>query len=181
MVTHSNILVQFCTLYCESDHVLCICEVMWMPYYNLRSLLTLILTHTLLILFMGFSRQEYWSGLPFLPDHLTCLLKKCVWRSATVRTSHGTTVWFQIGEGVCQGCILSPCLFNLHAEYIMWNAGLAEAHSWNLELWYWRRLLRVPWTSRKSVLNIHWKDWWWSWNSNTLATWWEELTHWKRP
>ena len=72
MVTHSNILVQFCTLYWESDHVLCIREVMWMPYYNLRSLLTLILTHTLLILFMGFSRQEYWSGLPF---HLTCLLR----------------------------------------------------------------------------------------------------------
>ena len=75
MVTHSNILVQFCTLYCESDHVLGIREVMWMPYYNLRSLLTLILIHTLLILFMGFSRQEYWSGLPFLPDHLTCLLR----------------------------------------------------------------------------------------------------------
>ena len=57
------------------------------------------------------------------------------------------------------------------------------------ELWCWRRLLRVPWTARrsnqsilkKSVLNIHWKDWCWSWNSNTLATWWEELTHWKRP
>ena len=57
------------------------------------------------------------------------------------------------------------------------------------ELWYWRRLLRVLWTarrstsqsSRKSALNIHWKDWWWSWNSNTLVTWCEELTHWKRP
>ena len=57
------------------------------------------------------------------------------------------------------------------------------------ELWCWRRLLRVPWTARrsnhsilkKSVLNIHWKDWCWSWNSNTLATWWEELTHLKRP
>ena len=57
------------------------------------------------------------------------------------------------------------------------------------ELWYWRRLLRVLWTarrstsqsSRKSALNIHWKDWGWSWNSNTLATWCEELTHWKRP
>ena len=58
-----------------------------------------------------------------------------------------------------------------------------------LELWCWRRLLRVPWTARrsdqsivrKSVLNIHWKDWYWSWNSNTLATWCEELTHLKRP
>ena len=57
------------------------------------------------------------------------------------------------------------------------------------ELWCWRRLLRVPWTARrsnqsipkKSVLNIHWKDWCWSWNSNTLATWCKELTHWKRP
>ena len=53
------------------------------------------------------------------------------------------------------------------------------------ELWCWRRLLRVPWTSnqssRKSVLTILWKDWCWSWNSNTLATWCEELTHWKRP
>ena len=57
------------------------------------------------------------------------------------------------------------------------------------ELWCWRRLLRVPWTARrsnspswrKSVLNVHWKDWCWSWNSNTLATGWEELTHWKRP
>ena len=57
------------------------------------------------------------------------------------------------------------------------------------ELWCWRRLLRVPWTARKSnqsiqrksIRNIHWKDWCWSWNSNTLATWCEELTHWKRP
>ena len=57
------------------------------------------------------------------------------------------------------------------------------------ELWCWRRLLRVPWTARKSnqsilkeiSLGVHWKDWRWSWNSNTLATWWEELTHWKRP
>ena len=56
------------------------------------------------------------------------------------------------------------------------------------KLWYWRRLLRVPWTARRSspsilkeILNIHWKDWCWSWNSNTLAIWWEKLTHWKRP
>ena len=49
------------------------------------------------------------------------------------------------------------------------------------ELWCWRRLLRVPWTARRSVLNIQWKDWCWSWNSNTLATWCEELTHLKRP
>ena len=67
-----------------------------------------------------------------------------------------------------------------------------KAECWRIdafELWCWRRLLRVPWTARRSnqsilkeiVLNIHWKDWCWSWNSNTLATWCEELTHWKRP
>ena len=63
-----------------------------------------------------------------IPDHLTCLLRNLyAGQEATVRTRHGTTDWFQIGKGVCQGCILSPCLFNLHAEYIMRNAGLEEA------------------------------------------------------
>ena len=63
-----------------------------------------------------------------IPDHLTCLLQKlCAGQEATVRTGHGTTDWFQIGKGVCQVCILSPCLFNLYAEYIMRNAGLEEA------------------------------------------------------
>ena len=62
------------------------------------------------------------------PDHLTCLLRKLyVGQEATVRIRHGTTDWFRIGEGVCQGCILSPCLFNLFAEYTMRNAGLNEA------------------------------------------------------
>ena len=61
------------------------------------------------------------------PDHLTCLLRNLyAGREATVRTGHGTTDWFQIGKGVCQGCILSPCLFNLYAENIMRNAGLEE-------------------------------------------------------
>ena len=50
-----------------------------------------------------------------------------------------------------------------------------------IELWCWRRLLRVPWTARRSVLSVHWKDWFWSWNSNTLATWCKELTHLKSP
>ena len=60
-----------------------------------------------------------------IPDHLTCLLRNLyAVQEATVRTGHGTTDWFQIGKGVCQGCILSPCLFNLYAEYIMRNAGL---------------------------------------------------------
>ena len=62
-----------------------------------------------------------------IPDHLTCLLRNLyAGQEATVRTGHGTTDWFQIGKGVCQGCILSPCLFNFYAEYIMWNAGLDE-------------------------------------------------------
>ena len=65
-----------------------------------------------------------------LPDHLTCLLRKLyAGQEATVRTGHGTTDWFQIGKGVCQGCILSPCLFNFYAEYITRNAGLEEAQA----------------------------------------------------
>ena len=65
-----------------------------------------------------------------IPDHLTCLLRNLyAGQEATVRTGHGTTDWFQIGKGVLQGCILSPCLFNLYAEYIMRNAGLEEAQS----------------------------------------------------
>ena len=63
-----------------------------------------------------------------IPDHLTCLLRNLyAGQEATVRTGHGTTDWFQTGKGVCQGCILSPCLFNLYAEYLMRNAGLEEA------------------------------------------------------
>ena len=65
-----------------------------------------------------------------IPDHLTCLLRNLyAGQEATVRTGHGTTGWFQTGKGVCQGCILSPCLFNLYAEYIMRNAGLEEAQT----------------------------------------------------
>ena len=65
-----------------------------------------------------------------IPDHLTCLLRNpYASQEATVRTGHGTTDWFQIGKGVCQGCILSPCLYNLYADYIMQNAGLVEAQA----------------------------------------------------
>ena len=65
-----------------------------------------------------------------IPDHLTCLLKNLyAGQEATVRTGHGTTDWFQIRKGVCQGCMLSPCLFNLYAEYIMRNARLEEAQA----------------------------------------------------
>ena len=65
-----------------------------------------------------------------ISDHLTCVLRNLyAGQEATVRTGHGTTDWFQIGKGVHQGCILSPCLFNLYAEYIMRNAGLEEAQA----------------------------------------------------
>ena len=65
-----------------------------------------------------------------LPEHLTCLLRNMyAHQEATVRRGHGTTDWFQIGKGVHQGCILSPCLFNLYAEYIMRNSGLEEAQA----------------------------------------------------
>ena len=64
------------------------------------------------------------------PNHITCLLRNLhAGQEATVRIRDGTTDWFQIGKGVCQDCILSPCLFNLYAEYIMGNAGLAEAQA----------------------------------------------------
>ena len=63
-----------------------------------------------------------------IPDHLTCLLRNLyAGQEATARTEHGTTDWFQIGKGAHQGCILSPCIFNFYAEYIMRNAGLEEA------------------------------------------------------
>ena len=63
-----------------------------------------------------------------IPDYLSCLLRNLyAGQEATVRTGHGTADWFQTGKGVCQGCILSPCLFNLYAEYIMRNSGLDEA------------------------------------------------------
>ena len=65
-----------------------------------------------------------------IPDHLTCLLRNLyAGQEAIVRTGHGTTDWFQIGKGVRRGCILLPCLFNLHAEYLMRNAGLEEAQT----------------------------------------------------
>ena len=65
-----------------------------------------------------------------IPDHLTCLLRNLyTGQEATVRTGHGTTDWFQIGKGACQGCLLLPCLFNLYAEYIKRNTGLDEAQA----------------------------------------------------
>ena len=65
-----------------------------------------------------------------IPDHLTCLLGNLyAGQETAVRAGHGTIDWFQIGKGICQGCILSPCLFNLYAEYIMRNTGLEETQS----------------------------------------------------
>ena len=83
--------------------------------------------------------------------------------------------------------------YGFSSSYVwIWELDIKKAERWRIdafELWCWRRLLRVPWTARRSnqpvlkqiSLNIHWKDWCWSWNSNPLATWWEELTAWKRP
>ena len=79
-------------------------------------------------------------------DHLTCLLRNLyAGQKATVRSGHGTTDWFQIGKGVCQGCTLSPCLFNLYAEYIMRNAGLEEAQA-GIK------------TARKNINNLRYAD-----------------------
>ena len=65
-----------------------------------------------------------------IPHYFTCFLKNlCAGQEATVRTGHGTTDWFQIGKGECQGCMLSPCLFNFYVEYIMRNPGLKEAQA----------------------------------------------------
>ena len=81
-----------------------------------------------------------------MPDHLTCLVRNLyAGQEATVRTRHGTTDWFQIGKGVRQGCILSPCLFNFYAEYIMRNAGLDEAQS-GIK------------TARKNINNLRYAD-----------------------
>ena len=78
------------------------------------------------------NHNELWKILKEMgiPDHLTCLLRNLyAGQEATVRTGHGPIDWFQIGKAVCQGCILSPCLFNFYAEYIMRNAGLEEVQA----------------------------------------------------
>ena len=80
-----------------------------------------------------------------IPDYLTCLLRNLyAGQEATVRTGHGTTDWFQIGKGICQGCILSPCLFNFYAEYIMRNTGLEEAQARIKIAWRNINNLRYP-------------------------------------
>ena len=89
------------------------------------------------------------------PDHLTCLLRNLyAGQEATVRTGHATTDWFQIGKGVCQGCVLSPCLFNLYAEYIMRNARIQQYVTH--ELPDVQAGFRKGRGTRDQVANIHW-------------------------
>ena len=100
-----------------------------------------------------------------IPDYLTCLLRNLyAGQEERVRTGHGTTDWFQIGKGVCQDCILSPCLFNLYAEYIMRNAGL-EGTQAGIKIA--RRIINNLGKMLKGT-------------SSTLATSCEGLTYWKR-
>ena len=98
-----------------------------------------------------------------MPDHLTCLLRNLyAGHEATFRTSHGTMDWFQIGKGVCQGCILSPCSFNLYAECIMWNASLYEAQAG----------IKI---SGRNINNVRYADdttLWQKANRNQRASWW---------
>ena len=95
-------------------------------------ILTRVRVYLVLYNYIRYVAYKLWEILEEMgkPDHLTCLLRNLyAGQEATVRTGHGTTDWFQIGKGVCQGCILSPCLFSLYAEYIMRNAGLEEAQA----------------------------------------------------
>ena len=86
-----------------------------------------------------------------IPDHLTCHLRNLyAGQEATVRTGHGTTDWFQIGKGVHQGCILSPCLFNLHAEYIMRNTGLEETQT-GIKI-SWRNINNLRYTDDTTLM-----------------------------
>ena len=115
-----------------------------------------------------------------IPDHLICLLRNLyAGQEATVRTGHGTTDWFQIAKGVCQGCILSPCLFNLNAEYIMRNAGLEEAQAGikiagrkiKPQIYRWHHPYGRKWRGTKKPLDEsergEWKSWLKSQHSET--------------
>ena len=102
-----------------------------------------------------------------LPDHWTCLIRNLyAGQEATVRTGHGTTDWFQIGKGVCQDCILSPCLFSLYAEYIIRNTGLKETQVG----------IKI---ARRNIHNLRYADdppLWQKVKRNSKASWWK----WKR-
>ena len=100
-----------------------------------------------------------------IPDHLTYLLRNLyAGQEATVRTGHGTTDWFHIGKGVHQGCILSPCLFNLYAEYIMWNAWLDEAQV-GIRI-AGRNINNLRYADDTTLMQKVKRDWrasWWKW------------------
>ena len=99
----------------------------WLKVYWQRSkvkTLQMLLTHLIQIAHLLFQIMFQSICHLTIPDHLTCLLKNLYASQATARTGHGTSDWFQIGKGVRQGCILSPCSFSLYAEYIMQNVGL---------------------------------------------------------
>ena len=100
-----------------------------------------------------------------IPDHLTCILRNLyAVQEATVRTGHGTTYWLQIRKGVCQGCILSPCLFNLYAEYIMRNAGLDEAQA-GIKI-AGRNINNLRYADNTTLMagvKKNWKASWWKW------------------
>ena len=97
-----------------------------------------------------------------IPDPLTCLFRNLyAGQEATVRTGHGTADWFQIGKRIWQGCIVSLCLFNLYAKYIIRNAGLDEAPSWNQDCWEKYQSFRYPddttiMAEKKGELKIFW-------------------------
>ena len=117
--------------------------------------------------------QQTWKILQEvgIPDHLTFLLRNlCAGQEATVRTGHGTTDWFQIGKGVCQDCILSPCLFNFSVEYIMRNPGLDEAqtgirtseYQWP-QMYRWYHPYGRKWRRTKEPLDESERREWISW------------------
>ena len=99
-----------------------------------------------------------------IPDHLSGLLSNLyAGQEATVRTGHGTTDWFQIGKGVCQGCITSPCLFNLYAEYIMRNSGLDEAQV-GIKV-AWRNINKIRYLDDTTLIaeSEELRASWWKW------------------
>ena len=104
-----------------------------------------------------------------IPDDLTCLLRKLyVGQEAIVRTRHGTTDWFKIGKGVHQGCILSPCLLNLYAEYILWKAGLDESQArqpGEISITLDMQMIPLLWKKVKMISRASW----WMWKESEKA------------
>jgi len=184
----------------------------WGPT-NLGSSSFSVLYFCLFILFMGFSRQEYWRSLPFPSpvDHIFFAggwgmggapkitadgdwsheIKRCLFLRRKVMTNLDSILKSRDITLSTKVHLVKAVVFPV-VMYECENWTIKKAEHWRIdafELWCWRRLLRVPWlrgdptspSKRKSVLNIHWQNWCWSWNSNTLGTCCEELTHLKRP